>query len=334
MDKEKITNLLRQENLVYGSEITFKHLKGGVSSDIVLVSDGENSVVVKQALAKLNVEDDWYADISRNENEQIFMKFLNKIKPGATPKLLYSNSEDSFFVMEFLDEEFQNWKKRMLKGKFDPQVAEKSAKLLATIHQKSWKNEDLKQVFDKAKNFYELRTEPYLVTTGKRHPDLKDFFFDEVERLKSHQEAIVHGDFSPKNIMVKNDRLVLLDHEVAWFGDPAFDLAFFMNHLYLKMLYHFKKTCEIEDLTKIAWTTYFDQMGEKIFLQMEERTIRLLLMMMLARIDGKSPVEYLESDQHEFVRSFVKKHLPEEEFSHEIINQNWKDELKKTFGED
>lgn len=334
MNEEKITSLLIKENLISGSKINFKPLKGGVSSDIVLVSDGEKSVVVKQALPKLNVEDEWYADISRNENEQKFLRFLRKIQPEASPKLLYSNSEYSFFVMEFLDENFKNWKKQMLNGIFDPQIAEKSAVLLATIHKESWKNEVLKPEFNKAENFYELRTEPYLVTTGKRHPELKSFFYSEVERLKSHQESVVHGDFSPKNIMVKSDIVVLLDHEVAWFGDPAFDLAFFMNHLYLKMLYHFKKTCEIEDLTKIAWTTYFDHMGELILQEMEERTIRLLLMMMLARIDGKSPVDYLDNDQQEFVRSFVKRYLPAGQFSHSVINQKWKEELKHKFGED
>lgn len=333
MEKKIITTLLRKENLIDGSEIQFTPLKGGVSSDIFLVSDGKNSVVVKQALPKLNVEDDWYADISRNENEQNFLLFLNKIKPDATPKLLNSNSEYSFFVMEFLDESFQNWKKQMLNGVFDPQIAKKSAILLATIHQESWKNEDLKKEFNKANNFYELRTEPYLVTTGEKHPDLQDLFFDEVERLKSHRETIVHGDFSPKNIMVKNDRVVLLDHEVAWFGDPAFDLAFFLNHLYLKMLYHFKRTGGIQDLTKIVWTTYFAQMGENILQKMQSRTIRLLLMMMLARIDGKSPVEYLDNDQQEFVRSFVKKYLPAGKYSHAEINKNWKDEFKQTFGE-
>ncbi len=334
MDKEIITALLREESLISGPEIQFTPLKGGVSSYIVLVSDGNNSVVVKQALPKLNVEDDWYADTSRNENEQKFLQFLERIKPDATPKLLYSTSEHSFFVMEFLDDGFQNWKKQMLKGVFDAQIAEKSAALLATIHQKSWENDDLKQEFNKAQNFYELRTEPYLVTTGKRHPELKDIFFDEVERLKTHQQTIVHGDFSPKNIMVKNDRVVLLDHEVAWFGDPAFDLAFFLNHLYLKMLFHYKKSGEIQDLTNNTLETYFETMGSGIRNQMKERTIRLLLMMMLARIDGKSPVEYLDNDQQEFVRSFVKKHLPAGEFSHSEINKKWKEELKQTFGED
>lgn len=331
MNKEKIKSLLQKENLVTGSEIQFTPLKGGVSSDIFLVSDGKNSVVVKQALPKLNVDDDWYADTSRNNNEQKFLRYLSGIKKDAVPKLLYSNSEHSFFVMEFLDEEFQNWKRQMLNGFFNAQVANKSAVLLATIHKKSWHNEDLKEEFNKAENFYELRTEPYLVTTGERHDELKDLFFDEVERLKTYQEAIVHGDFSPKNILVNKERIVLLDHEVAWFGDPAFDLAFFLNHLYLKMLVYYKKSGVIKDLTNVAWTTYFDQMGERILQEMETRTNRLLLMMMLARIDGKSPVEYLDNDQQEFVRRFVKKHLPAKSFTQKEINSEWKSELKKEF---
>lgn len=331
MDKEIITAFLQKENLIKGSEIRFTPLKGGVSSDILLISDGENSCVVKQALPKLNVEDEWYADISRNDNEQHFLKFLERIKPEATPKLLYSNSEHSFFVMEYLDNGFKNWKQQMLNGVFNRTTAERSAILLSEIHGNSWNDSRLMKMFNKADNFYELRTEPYLVTTGKRYPDLKNLFFDEVERLNNHQEALVHGDFSPKNLMVKDERVALLDHEVAWFGDPAFDLAFFLNHLYLKMLFHFKKTGDVRDLTNVIWKIYFKKIGPKKRERMEPRTIRLLLMLMLARIDGKSPVEYLEEDQQEFVRMFVKKNLPAKRFYQAEINQKWKDELKKMF---
>lgn len=331
MNKELILSKLREENLVTGSKAEFKPLEGGISSDIFLITDGDQSFVVKQALAKLNVDDDWFADTARNNNEQEFLRYLSEIKPQAAPKLLYSNKEHSFFVMEYLDNKFKNWKKELLNGVFDEKTAAKSAELLAEIHSKSWGNQELKKKFNKAENFYELRTEPYLVTTGDRHPDLKKFFYEEVDRLKHHREALVHGDFSPKNILVNKERIVLLDHEVAWYGDPAFDLAFFLNHLYLKMLVHCKKSGITEDLTNIAWTTYFDTLGDEKNQKMEPRVIRLLLMMMLARIDGKSPVEYLEDDQKDFVRQFVKKHLPEQTFSQAEINNAWKEKLKITY---
>lgn len=332
MNKEIIISILREENLISDSEPRFKPLKGGVSSDIFLVKDGDQRFVVKQALPKLNVNDDWFADTSRNQNEQKFLRFLGKIKPDAVPNLIYSNEEYSFFVMEYLkDDEFKNWKNELLKGHFDEQTAKRSAELLAEIHLESWGDETLKKRFNKADNFYSLRTEPYLVTTGARHSDLKEIFYKEVERLKSHRETLVHGDFSPKNLMINEDRIVLLDHEVAWFGDPAFDLAFFLNHLYLKMLVHYKKTGQIQDLTNIIWTTYFRKPGNEKMQQMEKRVIRLLLMLMLARIDGKSPVEYLENDQKEFVRSFVKEHLPGRTFSQSEINTVWKEKLKEQY---
>ncbi|MDX1640430.1 MAG: aminoglycoside phosphotransferase family protein [Balneolaceae bacterium] len=331
MDKETVFSILKKEKLITGSSPEFKPLKGGVSSEIFLVTDGNNRCVVKQALPKLKVDDDWFADISRNENEQEFLKFLQTIRLGSVPKLLYRDKNHHFFVMEYLDEKFQNWKKEMLDGVFNPHTAKRAAELLAEIHLKSWEKEEIKRRFQKSENFYSLRTEPYLVTTGKRHPELKDQFFEEAERLKNHQQAIVHGDFSPKNIMVKKDRIVLLDHEVAWFGDPAFDVAFFINHLYLKMLVHFKKSAEIQDLTNIIWTAYFERLGNQKLQQMEPRIIRLLLLLMLARIDGKSPVEYLEKDQKEFVRSFVKKHLRGQTFLHAKVNSTWKEKLKEVY---
>lgn len=327
MDKETIISILRRENLILDSAVDVKPLKGGVSSDIFLVTDGQNSCVVKQALKKLKVEDDWYADISRNRNEQKFLRFLEKMKPNATPKLLYSDDDHHFFVMEYLDDHFLNWKKQMLNGVFEPQTAEKSAELLAKIHLKSRDNEEIKSKFNKTENFYTLRIEPYLITTGKRHPDLKKIFFDEAERLKSHQQALVHGDFSPKNIMVKTDQIILLDHEVAWYGDPAFDVAFFLNHLYLKMLFHYRRKARIKDLTMLAWKTYFHKMGKRTLEEMETRVIRLLLMLMLARVDGKSPVEYLAGEEKNFVRSFVKMHLKREVFTNAEINRNWKEKL-------
>lgn len=330
MDKETVISILRKENLISGTSPKFRPLKGGVSSEIFVVTDRENSLVVKQALPKLKVKDDWFADISRNENEQRFLRFLERYRPKAAPSLFYSDDQHHFFVMEFLDEGFWNWKEEMLKGVFNPETAKKSAELLADIHLKSRGNEEIEKEFAKAENFYCLRTEPYLVTTGKRHPDLKEIFFKEAERLNNHREALVHGDFSPKNIMVKENRIVLLDHEVAWYGDPAFDLAFFLTHLYLKMLYHFKNNSEIQDLTSVAWNAYLRKDDQNQG-QMKVRANRLLLMIMLARIDGKSPVEYLEKTEKEFVRSFVKTHLLNRSFLQDEINKNWKEKIKQTY---
>ena len=330
MDQELIASILYEKGLIDDRSIEFEPLKGGISSDIYKISDGQHTYVVKQALPKLKVQDDWYAEVSRNIIEQDFIHFMQSNLPDSVSKIFYADRKHCFFVMEYLDDDYQNWKQQLLNGCFEARTAIRAAELLAEIHIKSRDREDIKNTFNHAANFYGLRIEPYLVATGEHHPELKYFFLEEAERLKHHREALVHGDYSPKNMMIKENRLIILDHEAAWFGDPAFDLAFFLNHLYLKMLFHFFRCKKMNDLTTVAFSAYMNKwVGEKKE-EMEIRTGRLLLMLMLARMDGKSPVEYFNEKEIKFVRSFVHELLPAQIFSHSMINHYWNLKLKST----
>lgn len=327
---ELIMSILYDNEMIEGGKIKFEPLKGGVSSDIYKISDGKHTYVVKQARPKLKVQDDWYAEISRNRIEQDFVDFMQSNIPNSVPEIFYKDREHCFFVMEYLGDDYQNWKQQLLDGIYEVKTARRAAELLAKIHIHSRLNQDIKQVFDNKANFYGLRIEPYLITTGENHPDLKPFFTEEAERLSCHQEALVHGDFSPKNIMVKEDRLIILDHEAAWFGDPAFDLAFFLNHLYLKMLYHFVRNKRVNDLTQVAYSSYLNKWPTNQREEMEVRTGRLLLLLMLARIDGKSPVEYFDEKEVKFVRSFVYELLPARIFTQSRINEHWNFKIKSS----
>src|SRR5262249_35175669 len=154
--------------------------------------------------------------------------------------------------------------------------------------------------------FDQLRIEPYLLTTGRRHPQLEDLFRAEAQRLGATRECLVHGDFSPKNILIGVDRLVVLDCEAAWYGDPAFDICFMLTHLFLKALLHAGAADSLQ-LIRTFRQEYIRVAGRTT---LEDRVPRLLLMLLLARVDGKSPVEYLEEPQRAFVRDFVCAHLP------------------------
>lgn len=329
MEKEKLLSILQNEHLINKGPVKVIPLEGGVSSEIFKITDGTHSVVIKQALQKLQVEDDWYADVSRNITEQHFINYVSSFIPEAVPKLLYSDTNNRFFVMEYLDNSFDNWKKQLLNGTFETNTAIKAAELLAKIHLHSWNNERVRQSFDTTSNFKSLRIEPYLITTGDQHPELKDQFYGEAQRLEQHREALVHGDYSPKNIMIKPGRFVILDHEVAWYGDPAFDLAFLLNHLYLKMLVQYNRENILNDLTRVVWDNYFKKIGTSNSKQMEIRTGRLLLMLMLARVDGKSPVEYLTKKEKEFIRTFVYEKITNRVYKHTMINESLKLKLKK-----
>ena len=312
MSREAIIQTLRNRHLLSGDEVRVMPLAGGVSSEIYLLDDGKRKLVVKQALPKLKVQDEWRADTSRNQVEQQFIRYVSPHVPQNILPIVMAEPANGLFVMEFLGEGFVTWKQELLAGKFEAKTAQAAARLLATIHRASWHDAIAQHQFCTDPNFYALRVHPYFITTGERNPSLQAYFEGEAERLLSTRQALVHGDFSPKNIMVRNERLILLDHEVAWFGDPAFDLAFLLNHFFLKSLLFRGRNAACLKLSQTVWQEYFEILGGDRQGALAPRVSRLLLMLMLARIDGKSPVEYLVGKEEEkrFVRGFVSELLP------------------------
>lgn len=310
MTSQELLPYLFQRGLVRSQTARLIPLSGGVSSDIWLVEDGDKHFVIKRARPKLNVPGEWYADVSRNHYEQEFMAYLAGFLPDAVPRVLHADSEHGFFTMEYLGDGYVNWKSKLLNGKADTSDAVRAAEILSTIHRHSWNDAEARRRFDTLANFQQLRIDPYLLATGKRHPQLQPFFESEAQRLAETSLCLVHGDFSPKNILIGPERMVLLDCEVAWFGDPVFDVAFLLNHFLLKSL-HFDNNPEpFLELAKSAWQTYQVGMRLEKWKDFEHQTSRLLLMLLLARIDGKSPVEYLkEQAKFELVRHFVGRQL-------------------------
>ena len=279
-----------------------------MSSEIFRVDDGGDSFVVKRALPKLRVKDDWLADVGRNRYEQLYIEYVARFLPQAVPSLRPGPNDRGYFAMEFLGSEFCSWKQMLLRGQARIEDAVAAATLLGTIHAHSASDSDAERQFDTTANFIQLRVDPYLLTTGRRHPELQPLFDAEAERLASTRQCLVHGDFSPKNLMVSSTRVVLLDCEVAWYGDPAFDLAFLLTHLLLKGLYHAPRQIAFEEMSLAFWQRYVEVAGHAIDAQaLEPRVARLLLMLLLARIDGKSPIEYVTNPkQADWVRQFAR----------------------------
>ena len=164
----------------------------------------------------------------------------------------------------------------------------------------------------------------FLLATGAKHPALRSQFEVEAVRLGAARECLVHGDFTPKNILVGDDRMILLDCEVAWYGEPAFDVASLLNHFCLKSLFHAPRDTGMDAMVGKFWSSYQSARPSP---EIEPRVGRLLLMLMLARVDGKSPVEYFNSEHQQFVRNFVLRHLPAENFSLRHITNEWFNQL-------
>ncbi len=309
-ESTKFLDELRRNGHVLDPHARLTPLNGGVSSEIFLVEDGAQRFVVKRALAKLKVKDTWFADVRRNASERDYLACVHRMMPGTVPELRFASPSNDYFGMEFLGEGFTPWKQLLLAGDIRMRHAELAGSMLGEIHERTTSSEALRQQFDTTANFYQLRIEPYLLTTGARHAALQKAFDSEATRIASVHETLVHGDFSPKNILICADRLVVLDCEVAWYGDPTFDVAFLLSHLFLKSLYFAPETCGVENLIAAFWRTYAGARSPANTAVVEQRLVRLLLMLLLARVDGKSPVEYLSPVKQEFIRSFVYRHLP------------------------
>ena len=198
---------LRAAGLVKSTAPAMRALTGGVSSDIFLVEDCGRRFVVKCALPKLRVRDDWFADVSRNRVEQAWFAYAARIVPAAVPRLLHSDSEGAWFAMEYLEGEWGNWKTELLAGRADPAIARRAGDTLGRLHATSWNDPEARTQFATLKNFTDLRIAPYLLATAERVANASVELRTEATRLAGTQLALVHGDYSPKNLLFAPGRL-------------------------------------------------------------------------------------------------------------------------------
>jgi aminoglycoside phosphotransferase (APT) family kinase protein len=320
-DEERLlTEGLHRAALVSATQMPrFEPLTGGVSSDIFLVEAGERRFVVKRALAKLRVAADWRVPVSRNATEAAWLKRAGEIMPGVVPALLAHDPQAGFIAMEFLDSASHPvWKLELREGRADPSFAGKVGSTLAGIHAATAGHPDIAKEVNDDSLFRAIRLEPYLEFTATRHPDLARQFEALVTATLANKLALVHGDVSPKNILVRRgsgaqgDTPIFLDAECAWYGDPAFDAAFCLNHLLLKCLW--------VPTSAAAFLACFSAFSDRYLLgadwekreELEARIAALLPALLLARIDGKSPAEYLNDEVvKDQLRRFARRHILE-----------------------
>ncbi|EMI56864.1 phosphotransferase family protein [Rhodopirellula sallentina] len=300
-------NMLRDRGFLQSQSPTLTPLTGGVSSEIYLVRDGDRRFVVKRALEKLKVQQDWFADTSRNQSEQAFMRYVAGFRPDAMPEIYRCDAEGGVFAMEYLDG-FSNWKQDLLDGECDMSLARSVGELLGEIHATTWGDPKVAEQFDTIANFDQLRIDPYLRGAADKNPDLGPQLLNEAERLTKSRQCLIHGDYSPKNILHRDNRVVPLDCEVACYADAAFDFAFLINHLYLKSLYHAPRRLPLDAMIEEVRVGYREK-NPSHSAAVEDNVATLLPMLMLARVDGKSPVEYLDSQKQSVIRTFARSQI-------------------------
>jgi aminoglycoside phosphotransferase (APT) family kinase protein len=322
---ELIAPLQRMGLLLPHETPTFTALTGGVSSLIVRVDTPRQSFCLKRALPQLKVAALWEAPVKRNRHEVAWLRFAAQHLPHAVPALLGEDPEDYLFAMAFLPpEQHPVWKNQLQAGVVNTQTAQQVAQCLATLHSASAGKANLAQAFDHDADFIAIRLDPYFNATALRHPDCADALHGLVKQTLKHKHALVHGDVSPKNILVGPHGPVFLDAECAWYGDPAFDLAFVLNHLLLKCLWKPAHHAAYLDCFDALAKSYLSAVNWEDRAALEARTCALLAGLLLARVDGKSPVEYITTEhQREQVRRFAKPFLLQPAALLQTLRQHW-----------
>lgn len=291
-----VSYLKDREVLAPSADARVEELGWGISNLVLRVASQDACVVIKQSLPKLRVESDWSFNRSRIAGEERCMRFLGVLLPsGWVPRVLHSDQENFIFGMTCAPPGGTLWKQQLLEGEVYLGPAAAAGELLAGIHRQAASNQAAAASFADQTVLIQGRIEPYHLTAARVHPDLAPLIEAEVERLLSTQLTLVLGDYCPKNTFVYPDHLLILDFEVAHWGDPAFDVAFCLNHLILKAACFRGRAEAYLAAAHTFWKAYGDSMEEDGG-RTEAAAVRELGCLLLARIDGKSKIEYVEDD--------------------------------------
>lgn len=275
-----------------------RELGGGVSNVVLVARRGDRRVVVKQALPRLRVEDEWMAKRERAITEAEALRLTGRLSPGTVPDVLDVDHDACALTITAAPEGWENWKQRLLEGNVDPTIAIRLGNLLAAMHTATAHDLDVADAFGDLEAFEQLRVEPYHRTIMHRLPAISSAVDAYVRRMRSTRVCLVHGDYSPKNVLV-GDGLWVIDFEVAHYGDPAFDVAFMLNHLLLKRLHRPQAAGELDVCVESFWNAYADT---STVCPSMDYALGHVGCLMVARVDGKSPAEYLTEPERRIAR--------------------------------
>ena len=298
MEHEAINAALARMGLLApGERPQLTALAGGVSSEIYRVDLAAGPICVKRALPQLKVAAVWKAPVERNRFEVAWLRTAAAIVPEFVPKVLGEDPESGSFAMAYLDSErYPVWKAQLRDGIIDRATAAEVGRRICAVHAASAGNAEVARRFATDTIFHAIRLEPYLLATAAARPEVAEPLKRLAQTTAATKRALVHGDVSPKNILIGPDGPILLDAECAWYGDPAFDLAFCLNHMLLKCLWRPKWREGYLGCFDALAKTYLAGVTWETASEIEERTARLLPGLFLGRVDGKSPAEYVAAE--------------------------------------
>lgn len=296
-----------------GDGYRISELGGGVSNRVLLVESGGQRFVLKQSLGRLRVADDWRADRSRILREIAILREAQRILPrGSIPEVLWADEGNFLFAMSAAEPEAESWKEQLLAGRTEAETARRVGVLLGLLVRGSWRDAACEGRYGNQTAFDQLRIDPYYRTVAARQPEVAGRIGELIAESRAQRVSLVHGDWSPKNFLVRSGSVMVIDFEVVHYGDPSFDAAFCINHLLLKCFRRPELAAKYLELARVFYTWTAALLPAPALEWFEGATARHLGCLMLARVDGKSPAEYIrEETLKEVVRGTARRMILE-----------------------
>jgi 5-methylthioribose kinase len=295
-----------------GRKVSVRALGWGVSNIVMRVDiEGDSSFVLKQARERLRTKALWVSRLERIWIERAALELLAGVLPeGVVPRVLFADTENYLFAMTCAPDDSVVWKERLLAGEAREDITRAAGTVLGAIHAETVDHPALVGPLAEMVVFDELRIDPFYRAIARVHPDLAPAI-DALVASLAHppRRCFVHADFSPKNILVHSHGLTLVDFETAHAGDPTYDLGFFLSHLLLKAVRASPKDQPYVALTRAFWDGYLERNGPAGDDGLVRRANAHTAACALARVDGKSLVDYLDEPRQEIVRRFAREAL-------------------------
>jgi 5-methylthioribose kinase len=275
--------------------LTARELGGGVSAAVVAVTGSGISLVLKQALRRLRVADVWESSPRRSHTEAAALKLLNNLTPGAVPRVIDEDRDANVIALELLPASARNWQDEISKQRVHPKIGTWAGRTLASWHVLTSGKNEYAWALDAFESFEELRLAPFHEAVMTRRPDLAAAVASYLAELRSVKRCIVDGDYAPKNMLVQPDsRAYVLDLEVAHYGNPVFDLGFFLSFVVLSAIRWPALTPTLRELATRFLAAYHDRAGAG-FAGDQRAITGHTACLILARTDGISPASFLDS---------------------------------------
>jgi len=320
---DNVGEYLRRQNWNEG-HATIEPLAGGVSNQVLRVTTPERRFVLKQSRPQLRTRDAWFSDLERIWREQEVMQALHPHLPDVVPEVLFVDRANYVYAMSHAPMEAKVWKAELLDGRIDRDFGGSVGSVLGRMHQISVDEATEFQRFRDHAVYVQLRVDPFYVRVQERCPDVAVAIKPIIEDMLTRKQALCHGDYTPKNILVHDNGFMLVDYETAHVGDPTMDLGLFLAHLTLKAVRAPERGAELVALMRNFWNSYREEVTFAPHRDLEKRGVKHYGVCLLARVAGTSPVDYLPTEEQREIVHRLARIL--------IHNANSWEEVWKLFG--